>query len=134
MLRVVSMSSPALAGATLLLAGLFAGCSKPLGGAENAPAPRSQPAVEAADAGERRVVVDNFRFDPPVLTVPPGTKVTWVNRDDVPHTATSSDSPPKFRSRAIDTDETFSHVFSQPGTYPYFCAVHPKMTATVVVK
>jgi len=95
----------------------------------------SQPAVAAAaDAAGPRVTIDNFAFEPQVLTVAPGTKVTWLNRDDVPHTATSSASPPTFNSTAIDTDGQYSFVFTRPGTYPYFCAVHPKMTATIIVK
>ena len=88
------------------------------------------PPVEAS----RRVTIDNFTFDPPTLTIPPGTKVTWVNRDDVPHTATSTAKPKSFDSGALDTDQQFSHVFTKPGTYVYFCAVHPKMTARIVVE
>jgi plastocyanin len=80
------------------------------------------------------VTIDNFTFDPPTLTVSRGAKVTWLNRDDVPHTATSSASPRAFDSKALDTDEQFSFVFTTPGSYPYFCAVHPHMTATIVVK
>lgn len=90
------------------------------------------PAADAA-AGERKVTIDNFSFAPNSLTVPAGTKVQWLNRDDVPHTVTSSDSPAKFKSQALDTDESYSHVFVEPGTYAYFCAVHPKMTGTIVV-
>jgi plastocyanin len=113
--------------ASVLMSGWLGGCS----GRETEPPVQTATAPAAA---EQRITIDNFAFDPQVLTVAPGTKVTWVNRDDVPHTATSSDSPPKFKSKAIDTDERFSQVFTQPGTYRYFCAVHPKMTATIVVK
>ena len=80
------------------------------------------------------VVIDNFTFDPPKLTINAGTKVTWINHDDVPHTATSSTRPRAFDSGTLDTDEKFSHVFTAPGTYNYFCAVHPKMTAQIIVK
>jgi len=80
------------------------------------------------------VVIDNFTFDPPKLTVEAGAKVTWINHDDVPHTATSSTRPRAFDSGTLDTDEKFSHVFTAPGTYNYFCAVHPKMTAQIIVK
>jgi plastocyanin len=80
------------------------------------------------------VVIDNFTFSPATLTVAAGTKVTWVNRDDVPHTATSTATPRVFDSRTLDTDGRFSFVFSTPGTYEYFCAVHPKMTGKVIVK
>ena len=80
------------------------------------------------------VTIDNFTFDPPTLTIPRGTKVTWINRDDVPHTATSSASPKPFDSKALDTDDKYSFTFTTPGKYPYFCAIHPHMTATIVVK
>jgi plastocyanin len=99
-----------------------------------APVTQERMMTAAPNVAEQQVTIDNFAFDPQVLTVSPGTKVTWLNRDDVPHTATSSDSPAKFNSKAIDTDEKFSYVFTQPGTYPYFCAVHPKMTGKIVVK
>lgn len=80
------------------------------------------------------VVIDNFTFDPPKLTIAAGTKVTWINHDDVPHTATSSTKPRAFDSGTLDTDQKFSFVFTTPGTYDYFCAVHPKMTGQVIVK
>ena len=82
----------------------------------------------------KQIVIDNFTFDPPTLTIPAGTKVTWVNHDDVPHTATSTAKPKQFQSGALDTDDKFSHVFTVPGTYEYFCAVHPKMTGRIIVK
>ena len=122
----------------LAVAGLVVGHPRRPSAAAAAPvaAPVAERAVETAVTrpAKQQVTIDSFAFDPPVLTVTAGTKVTWLNRDDVPHTATSSDSPPKFNSKAIDTDEKFSRVFTEPGTYPYFCAVHPKMTATIVVK
>jgi plastocyanin len=83
---------------------------------------------------EQQVVIDNFAFSPRELTVALGTRVTWVNRDDVPHTATSSVKPRTFDSGALDTDNTFPFVFKTPGTYDYFCAVHPHMTGKVIVK
>jgi plastocyanin len=94
------------------------------------------PATAGADssAAPNQVTIDNFSFNPKTLTVPVGTKVTWINRDDVPHTATSSAKPTVFDSKALDTDEKFSFVFTAPGTYPYFCAVHPHMTGEIVVK
>jgi plastocyanin len=82
----------------------------------------------------KQVVIDNFTFDPPTLTIPVGTKVTWVNHDDVPHTATSTAKPKRFESGTLDTNDKFSHVFTAPGTYEYFCAVHPKMTGKIIVK
>ena len=143
MLRLICKSLIACAAAGALMTGWLAGCSKPQdaaasGAGRATPAVAAGPAAPAAVAApgpsERQVTIDNFAFGPQVLTVAPGTKVTWLNRDDVPHTATSTDSPPKFNSKAIDTDEQFSQVFTRPGTYTYFCAVHPKMTATIIVK
>jgi plastocyanin len=78
------------------------------------------------------VKIDNFSFTPQTMTVRTGTTVTWVNKDDVPHTVTSTDK--KFKSRALDTDERFSFTFSAPGTYNYFCSVHPHMTGKIVVQ
>jgi plastocyanin len=80
------------------------------------------------------VKIDNFSFGPVTLTVPVGTAVTWTNRDDIPHTIVSTDDPKAFKSKVLDTDERFSFTFSKPGTYPYFCSIHPKMTGKVIVQ
>lgn len=80
-----------------------------------------------------QVTIDNFSFAPATLTIAPGTEVTWVNHDDIPHTVVSEDKT-TFKSRALDTDEKFSFTFSKPGTYTYFCSIHPKMTAKVIVQ
>jgi plastocyanin len=82
--------------------------------------------------GAVEVNIDNFSFGPERITVPAGTTVTWTNRDDIPHTVVSDDK--LFKSRVLDTDEKFSYTFSRPGTYAYFCSVHPKMTGKVVVQ
>jgi len=78
------------------------------------------------------VKIDNFVFGPQTLTVSAGTTVTWINHDDIPHTVVSNDGV--FKSKVLDTDDKFSFTFSKPGTYPYFCSIHPKMTAKVVVQ
>ncbi len=91
---------------------------------------KARPAAEEKDKYE--VAIDNFSFGPAELAVPKGTKVTWVNRDDVPHTVVSTEG--KFKSEALDTDEKFSFVFNDAGTYEYYCSLHPKMTAKVIVK
>ena len=80
------------------------------------------------------VKIDNFSFGPMNLTVAVGTTVTWINRDDIPHTVVSTDNDKTFKSKVLDTDEKFSFTFTKAGTYPYFCSIHPKMTATVIVK
>jgi plastocyanin len=77
------------------------------------------------------IAIENFTFRPPVLTVPAGTKVTWINSDDVPHTATSTNKV--FASPTLDTDDRFEFVFDKPGTFEYFCAVHRHMVGKVIV-
>jgi plastocyanin len=86
-----------------------------------------QPSVESV-----AVKIDNFVFGPQAITVPVGTTVTWTNSDDIPHTAVSTDGV--FKSKVMDTDEKFSYTFTKPGTYSYYCSVHPKMTGQIVVK
>ena len=78
------------------------------------------------------VKIDNFSFGPTTLTVAAGSTVTWVNHDDIPHTVVSTDGA--FKSKVLDTDEQFSFTFTKPGTYAYFCSIHPKMTGTLVVQ
>jgi plastocyanin len=93
------------------------------------------PTVTATDqpsAAAAAVKIDNFSFGPQTLTVPVGATVTWTNRDDIPHTAVSADGV--FKSKVMDTDEKFSYTFTKPGTYPYYCTIHPKMTGEVVVQ
>ena len=81
---------------------------------------------------EKEVKIDNFSFAPQVLKVSAGTKVTWINKDDVPHTVVSVEK--KFKSSPLDTGDKFSFTFSAPGTYEYFCSIHAHMTGKVVVK
>ncbi|HKT70482.1 MAG TPA: cupredoxin family copper-binding protein [Terriglobales bacterium] len=78
------------------------------------------------------VRVDNFTFTPETLTVPVNKPVTWVNKDDIPHVIASSDG--LFKSKALDTDQQYSFTFTKAGTYPYFCAIHPKMVGKIVVQ
>jgi plastocyanin len=77
------------------------------------------------------VKIANFTFDPGTVTVKVGTTVTWVNNDDIPHLVVAADG--KFRSSALDTDDKFSQTFSTPGTFQYFCALHPRMTGKIIV-
>jgi plastocyanin len=95
--------------------------------------PAANPSADSPTA-PNQVAIDNFAFNPKTLTVSVGTEVTWINRDDVPHTATSAVKPRVFDSKTLDTDDKFSFVFTAPGTYSYFCAVHPHMTGEIVVK
>jgi len=78
------------------------------------------------------VKIDNFTFNPKQITVKVGDTVSWVNHDDIPHTVTSKTQA--FRSKAMDTDDKFTFTFTTPGTYAYFCALHPMMTGSIVVE
>jgi plastocyanin len=84
-----------------------------------------------ARAEETMVSIDNFTFEPAQLTVKVGTTVTWRNRDDIPHTVVSAG---KFRSKALDTDHSYSFTFTAAGDYTYFCSLHPHMTGTIKVE
>ena len=86
----------------------------------------------AGGPGQNQVAIDNFSFTPATLTVSAGTTVTWTNHDDIRHTVTATDK--RYASGAIDTDGTFSHQFTMPGTYTYFCSIHPTMTGQIIVK
>jgi plastocyanin len=77
------------------------------------------------------VMIDNFTFEPAQLTVKVGTTVTWKNRDDIPHTVVSAG---KFRSKTMDTEDSYSFTFTAAGDYKYFCSLHPHMTGTVKVE
>ena len=97
--------------------------------ADDAQAPQVAAAVAPAS-----VTIDNFAFAPATLTVAPGTKITWDNKDEEPHTVMSGDGGATFKSPALDTDDKFSFTFDKPGTYKYFCSIHPHMVGTIVVK
>jgi plastocyanin len=88
-----------------------------------------QAAAAASQATEVRI--DNFSFTPSVIEVPAGARVTWTNHDDIPHTVVASNK--EFRSRALDTDDSYAFVFTKPGTFEYFCGLHPHMKGTIVV-
>lgn len=92
------------------------------------------PAPLISSSRQATVSIDDFKFTPRELSVSVGDTVTWVNRDDVPHTATSKDDPPTFDSKALDTDDKYSFTFTKPGTYSYYCKVHTHMTGSIIVK
>ena len=85
-----------------------------------------------ADDAPQAVNVDNFTFNPQRLTIKAGSTVTWTNKDDIPHAIASVSA--LFRSNALDTDDNYSFTFTSPGTYQYFCSLHPHMTGTIVVE
>jgi len=84
-------------------------------------------------AGQNKIEIKDFAFNPQTITVKPGEKITWINRDEEPHTVVSVEKQFK-KSTALDTDQEFTVVAGSPGTYSYFCSVHPKMTGTIIVK
>src|SRR4029079_6863304 len=88
--------------------------------------------VQQPGVNEVQIVIENFAFVPSEVTIAAGTKVTWINKDEAPHTATSVDQ--KFNSGGLDTDDKFSFVFTEKGDYQYFCTLHPHMKAQIKVK
>ncbi|MGA9352290.1 MAG: cupredoxin family copper-binding protein [Terriglobales bacterium] len=86
----------------------------------------------AVDTATVAVQIDNFSFTPQEIKVKAGTTITWTNHDDIPHTVVSTDEA--FKSRALDTDDKFTATLTKPGTYAYFCSIHPKMTGKIVVE
>ena len=91
-------------------------------------------AIAGAAPDTATVTIDNFAFTPVELTVPVGTIVTWTNRDDIPHTVTSADTPRLFKSDPLDTDEHFAYRFDHAGRFAYFCSLHAHMQGVIVVK
>jgi plastocyanin len=96
------------------------------------PGPSSVRANDQPTTATAEVKIDNFSLEPQTLKVTVGTRVTWTNRDDIPHTPVSTEGV--WKSKIMDTDETFSYMFTKAGTYPYYCTIHPKMTGKVVVQ
>jgi plastocyanin len=88
--------------------------------------------VSTGTPGASEVKIDNFVFNPSIVTVKAGTQVTWINKDDIPHTVDSTDG--KFKSNALDTEDKFQFSFNTPGEYPFFCRMHPKMTGKIIVQ
>ncbi|SRR6266700_4320721 len=93
--------------------------------------PRLAASADNKPSSGAEVNIDNFSFGADV-TIAAGTAVTWTNHDDVPHVVASDTNT--FKSKALDTGDRFSYTFAKPGTYVYYCTVHPRMTAKVVVQ
>jgi plastocyanin len=89
-------------------------------------------AAGPAWADDVQMKIDNFFFTPQQITVKAGTTVVWTNGDDIPHTVTSKTGV--FKSKVLDTGDKFSFTFTTPGTFTYFCALHPHMTGSIVVE
>jgi plastocyanin len=88
--------------------------------------------TDNASSKQNTIEIKDFAFNPQTITVKSGEKIIWTNRDEEPHTVVSVEKQFK-KSSALDTDQTFTITAGTPGTYTYFCSVHPKMTGTIVV-
>ena len=86
----------------------------------------------AASPDPNTIVIKGFMFTPTNMTIKAGSKVTWTNQDEEPHTVSSDNGT--FRSAALDTDESYSFKFDKPGTYHYVCTIHPRMIGTITVE
>jgi amicyanin len=119
-----------------LLAVLLPACGEGARGTAGGNDDATAPGVPGAAAGSesQQISIVDFKYVPDTLTVQVGTKVTWTNRDDMPHTVTSPAKPKALDSGAFDTDDRFSHVFTDPGTYDYLCTLHPQMRGRVIVE
>jgi plastocyanin len=95
------------------------------------PTPTAADAALQSDQEERGVAISAFTFEPAVLTVNVGESVTWVNTDGVPHTSTAALN--HLWGHLIPTADTFSFTFDTPGTYAYFCEMHPAMVGSINV-
>ncbi len=89
---------------------------------------------EKPPVATQTVEIVDFKFVPAVIQVPVGTTVTWINRDRAPHTATSTSPSGVFDSGSLAQGERFEFEFTEPGTYEYFCSLHPWMTGKVIVE
>ena len=88
--------------------------------------------ADSTNSKQNTIEIKDFAFNPQIITVKSGQTITWINRDEEPHTVVSVEKQFK-KSSALDTDQSFTITAGTPGTYTYFCSVHPKMTGTIVV-
>jgi plastocyanin len=88
----------------------------------------------AAGPGAKTVDIAKFAFVPKEITVEPGTRVSWTNHDETPHTVTSQSAKKVLSSPGLDLDDHYEFVFTDEGDYPYLCTVHPMMTGIVHVR
>jgi plastocyanin len=95
------------------------------------PAGAAAAAAGAAAPPTVAVNIENFTFSPAQITIPPGTHVVFTNHDDTPHSVVVPDL--KLRSPLLDTDDKFDAAMDRPGTYVFFCSLHPMMTGKIIV-
>ncbi|WP_369169841.1 plastocyanin/azurin family copper-binding protein [Streptomyces sp. R28] len=90
--------------------------------------------VGRASAATYRVAMSGYAFSPATLTVTAGSTVTWTNQDTAPHDVKTTSAPAAFHSPMLNKGGSWSFTFTTPGTYAYYCTVHPNMTARIVVR
>ena len=90
--------------------------------------------TSVASANSTTVIIDNFAYYPPVLTVPRGTTVTWINKYPIAHKVTSDGASPNFSSPSLTTGASFTWTFTDPGNFTYYCGNHPGMKGKIVVQ
>ncbi|MFJ8910864.1 plastocyanin/azurin family copper-binding protein [Amycolatopsis sp. NPDC102389] len=86
-----------------------------------------------ANAATQQVMMQNYAYGPAALTVRVGDTVTWMQHDQAPHDVVTTSAPVTFRSPQLSAGQSWSYTFTKPGTYSYYCSVHPDMRATVTV-
>lgn len=86
-----------------------------------------------AKAATQQVMMQNYAYSPAALTVRVGDTVTWMQHDQAPHDVVTTSAPAAFRSPMLSAGQSWSHTFTKPGTYSYYCSVHPDMRASVTV-
>lgn len=118
---------PAALAGSMALAMLLLPASLPAAQAKS-----PSPPVTVAKVASPQIRIENFAFNPTTVTVPVGATVTWTNDDGTLHTVTSATKV--FSSAGLDEGGAFSYTFTTPGTYTYYCKLHPHMTGTIVVK
>lgn len=92
------------------------------------------PATVRVAAAHYSVQMVNYAFAPASITVNEGDTITWTNQDTAPHTVTTTSGPQSLNSPYLSKGQSWSYTFSSPGTYEYYCTVHPDMRARVIVQ
>jgi amicyanin len=125
-------ASPSVSFQSGMTPGMSGSAMPAMSGMQSPPASASATTADSpAPQVGTAVSISNFKFNPATLTVPVGATVTWTNQDEEPHTVAGKDG--SFHSPGMDTHGTYSFTFTAPGSYDYFCSIHPFMTGTVVV-
>lgn len=96
--------------------------------------PVQVPATVQVAAAHYSVQMADYAFAPASITIDEGDTITWTNQDTAPHTVTTTSGPQSLNSPYLSKGQSWSYTFSAPGTYEYYCTVHPDMRARVIVR